>query len=257
MYDVTPFKPSFRVYDKDTKAFTGDVFDCPIEARNFIYDIAKHTSNHHYNRSRISYTLRLEPDFTYQVWVSRSYRVEEAVYYGGFKCRSPRDIYVTKSVPAANHCIIDNFGHVITEADINAAIAQRWLDRQREAGKTGWHWRDHREEQDKRLLIIKGSPSKLKRTYGTRRIGSWGGNYLPHEASYENEITSYQRVPHCQQERRVNEGHENEYGQSIVRASRRGRFALPSSYDDMQCQAWGQRKCWKHNSKRRKQWVPK
>lgn len=55
---------------------------------------------------------------------------------------------------------------------------------------------------------------------------------------------------------RQNNGHVNEYGESIVRGRRR-KSNIPTSWDDLPNSRRHTRRSWKHNTKRRHQWMEK
>ena len=250
MQDVLPFKPRYRVYHKVARRFTGDEFDCPIEANAFLAQTVVRVVH---SQPYISYTLRRERDHEYTVYGQQSYIRPDNIPEGRYWF--PSYYKVHKSCPAAEHCIMDSFGHVVTEEDLSYARKLKYYNEVYVPRYTRY---DDRHETDVRLEIFKGDAKKLKTTYGTRREGISGRlEFKTHDWDYRSEVHGWHRIPHCQPERRANEGHVNEYGPEIVRASRRARYALPSSYDDKACGVWDQRKCWKHNSKRRKQWVPK
>lgn len=244
MLDVTPFKPSYRLYNKTTRSFTGEVFDCPLEALGAIREKVTRVQ---YDQPWYSQTLRLEADFTYKVCVARSFTVDEGKFYGASNWyRMPRSIYITKSVPAAEYCIRDSFGSVITEADLNAV--RREL-RNRYFNHRYSDWEARRENTGKRLTRTKGSGAKIKAVCEQVR-STWGSG------EYTNRVRGYYRSFRTANELRQNEAHTNEYGRDIVRP-RRGARHLPRYWDDKSVAISRAEGSWKHHSKRRKQWVPK
>ena len=94
---------------------------------------------------------------------------------------------------------------------------------------------------------------KIKISYATythRYWWSWKQEYIDSELFV---VCGYLRHIKTTNERRQNAAHADEYGPELVRGKRRGRN-LPDAWEDISLNTWGQRKCWKHNSKRRKQY---
>ena len=236
--EVTPFKATYRLYNKTTRRFTGVEFACPVEAVDHLRDTVTRVV---YSQPYVSYTLRLEADHTYKAQVARSFTVDEGKFYGEYWYRGPRDIYVTKSAPAAEHCILDNFGKIVTEQDINVARRDRWVSR----WDNGWEERERRYAlKGVRLTRIKGSADKVKPSCEQVRCPWRVGDYT-------NRIRGYHRGPQTTNEKRQNCAHVDEYGEGLVRGRRR---CLPSNWVDRQVSIRGAEDSWKHHSKRRKQW---
>ena len=107
-----------------------------------------------------------------------------------------------------------------------------------------------RTKEQARRVWTKDNVNKLKMHYSVVPNPDWWSEYD------EMWCSSYHRRIKTTQEHRMNEAHMSEYGDEMVRGKRRYR-QLPNSWDDVPTGIWDGRKCWKHNSKRRKQWVPK
>lgn len=243
--EVAPFKPTYRAFSKVLRGFKGGEFACILEVTDFIYKQARHPQS-----PAISYTLKREGDVSYQT-------NHRQVYYGDntdYKWQRYRYTHDIKYAPPAEWCIIDSFGHVLTKDNIDALRyeANRERNRARWAARES-RW-DARERLKTRLLYRKGSAKKIKFNYRVRLYHSyWRGN----EVSYHNEVRGHYRYPKTHKERAANYAHAHEYGAELVRAHRRTRYGLPSSWDERPCSAWKTEDSWKHHSKRPKQWIPK
>ncbi len=141
--------------------------------------------------------------------------------------------------------IYDNLGNIITANELfqhkpEAPSYKPWKNRDQ--------WYHHRELTDRNLCKRKGDGKKIKSDWATvETIDNFG------EVDYDCGH-AYFRTVNTKNEQTQNTAHVEEYGQEIVRGRRRN---LVSSWDDISSGYWGCRRSWKHNSKRRKQWVPK
>lgn len=107
----------------------------------------------------------------------------------------------------------------------------------------------HRELTDRGLCKRKSDGKKIKTNWATvETVDTFG------EVSY-SVGHSYFRSVCTKNEITQNLAHENEYGSEFVRGGRRGK-SIPTSWDDISSSYWSCRRSWKHNSKRKKQWIP-
>lgn len=144
-------------------------------------------------------------------------------------------------------CIVNHLGGVVHPDEIKAA-------------SSGYVYRNHgREARNKKrntikvgLVKRKGDGNKIKSDWAYRKY--W--NTYSQEIDFTNDSLGYFRRISTTAEHRANAGCDADYGQGFVRGARRGGN-LPNSWDDVHCGAYGLSACWKHNSKRRKQWKPK
>lgn len=109
-------------------------------------------------------------------------------------------------------------------------------------------------KRDEDLLLRKNNIKKIKQTY---RSGYYYSEYRDEGYYIVGTILSSFRRIKTKSERSKNEcilkEYRNEY-HNLVRGKRR---KLPNNYDDIHLGVYDQYKSWKHNSKRRKQWIPK
>ena len=144
-------------------------------------------------------------------------------------------------------CIMTHLGDVVHPDEIKAASG-RYVYR-----NNGWEARNKKRNIIKVGLVKrKGDGNKIKSDWAYRE--SW--NTYTQEIDFTNDSFGYFRRISTTAEHRANAGCDADYGQGFVRGARRGHN-LPNSWDDVQCGAYGLSACWKHNSKRRKQWKPK
>lgn len=143
-----------------------------------------------------------------------------------------------------NFVIISDTGRIFTHEEIKAAIAEN-----RKPFRYSWEGREERRDiLERRLIAVRGSGLKIKTQYALHEDSGWDGT--PRLRSY---VGGYHRFPKTHPERVQNIAHVDEYGWWAVRGKRR---KLPSSWDDRYCGMYDKRDCWKHHSKRRKQWIP-
>ncbi|QDJ96293.1 hypothetical protein Xoosp13_106 [Xanthomonas phage Xoo-sp13] len=146
------------------------------------------------------------------------------------------------------YCITDLYGNVIPIAEVNAAAGGRTYRNH------NWEVRELKWDQTvQRLVKVKGDGKKIKKDWAYTNNGGYGfGRYC----EYANRAVGSIRYVRTQAERRASAAHDADYGQGLVRAARRGRH-LPHSWDDPRCGMYDLQICWKHSTKRRKQWIPK
>lgn len=243
--EVTPFQPTYRAYNKATRGFYGEESARLSEVTGFIYAQPRHPQS-----PAISYTLKKEGTTSYHVNHRQVYVGDDVQW----KHQRFRYIFDIAYAPPAEWCVVDNNGTVLSKDAIAAIQYIEYREDRQARYERREAQRDTYEARKARLVYRKGSPKKIKATYRVRPYHSyWRG----HSVSYHNEVRGYYRHPKNQRERAANYAHAHEYGEQLVRAHRRTREGLPSSWDDRSCSAWKTEDSWKHHSKRRKQWIPK
>lgn len=107
---------------------------------------------------------------------------------------------------------------------------------------------------DVNLILRKNNIKKIKQTYRS------GYHYYPfiNKGYYIPGIilSSFRKIK-TKSERSKNASILKEYRNEYLNLIRSKRANLPNSYDDIHLGVYDQYKSWKHNSKRRKQWIPK
>jgi hypothetical protein len=142
--------------------------------------------------------------------------------------------------------IVNQYGDIVSLSDI-------WDAGRKPYRNHGWEDRcKKRNTIESNLVKCKGDGNKIKSDWAYRE--SW--NNYSQEVDYTNDSFGYFRRISTTAERRANLGCDADYGQGFVRGARSYRN-IPNSWDDVNCGAYGLSACWKHNSKRRKQWKPK
>lgn len=144
--------------------------------------------------------------------------------------------------------VFDNLGSVIEVRELAKHKAVK-----PNSNYKGWkarheQWYYHRELTDRNLCKRKGDGKKIKTYWSTVEDIDNNG-----DIRYDI-VAGYFRSVNTKNEQTANDAHMDEYGQEMVRGKRR---YLPTAWDDVQSSYWGCRRSWKHNSKRRKQWVPR
>lgn len=112
---------------------------------------------------------------------------------------------------------------------------------------------EYYERMAQRLIRYKNNSSKIKK------------NYAAGQTSYSKELPSYDPCfamsyfakIRTANERRILEGVKAEYDREYYGLVRGKRSLLPTAWDDKKISARYTYKSWKHNSKRRKQWMSK
>jgi hypothetical protein len=228
--EVQPYANTFRVFNKiEHKVY--EEYDDVLLASG---DIANKVNVNRYDYQQVSFTLKLEPDFSYVIYGP----------YMGYNNKRKNDVGYLKASPWV---ILTDLGDIVTKDELETARRARHYFRGHDYGSI---WK-RREESRKRLLRVKNSPLRIKETFGTvHSIDSRG------EDSYDNPLRYYYRRPKTYQERKAAIAHSDEYGNEIVRGARK-KTSLPTGWDDLPISTWKTERSWKHNSKRRKQWIPK
>lgn len=231
--EVPKFQIEYRVFDK-TKREVCAIFDdlCDAAAYCEINNPVKK-----WDVPSISYTLKSEKDYSFCDFSGR--------YMGQ---GLPRE-YNVVSYPAPNYVILTNLGDIVTKQEIVSARKAKYKYRRRKWDMD--EWIKARYVRNARLVYKKGSGNKIKKTYRKIDIGCKDSDH-----NFINVINSYWRPVKTNSETRRACAHANEYGRQIVRAKRRHKN-LPSLFDDYASDVWHTEKSWKHNSKRRKRWIPK
>ena len=144
--------------------------------------------------------------------------------------------------------VYDNLGTIVEVKELAKHKAVKPDFRYKSWEERTKQWYYHRELTDRNLCKRKGDGKKIKNEWTTvDYVDTYG------EVSYHYN-KGYHRYVRTKNEQTANDAHMDEYGQEMVRGKRR---YLPTSWDDVSTSYWGCRRSWKHNSKRRKQWVPK
>lgn len=230
--EVEQHRVKYRVFDKEQRQFCSEFED--------LYDAIVycevHAETKRWNVPKISHTLKTEAEYKevrtgYRLVYDKLIRVYENFYY-----------------PAAKFVILTDLGDVVGKEEIDEA---RKLNRVWKNGRWGPEWEEYCYQRDSRLVCSKGSPKKIKQTYRKfyKGFGRWGHDF-------SRVIWSYYRHPRTHGEKKQACAHADEYGEQIVRAKRRYNN-VPDAWDEYCSDVYRTEKSWKHNSKRRKQWIPK
>lgn len=150
--------------------------------------------------------------------------------------------YYGRDIPPALNVIVNDLGDPVSKEEIRDCSVG-YKSRNYE----GRH--KYRDENKMRMLRVKGSPAKIKKSC---EHVPW---YWCDEVGYTTLVLGYGKRVSTMNEKKANEGHIDEYGDCIVRGARRPRH-LPDAWDDKPIAIWDTMYSWKHNSKRRKQWIP-
>lgn len=143
--------------------------------------------------------------------------------------------------------IYDNLGRVV-EPGILTNHKPKNPDYKNSYRKSYEEWRNKRNKIDRSLCKHKGDARKVKTNWAvTETVDKYG------DVDYTYAHSHFRSVG-TKNEQTQNVAHMDEHGYEMVRGRRR---KLVSSWDDVTSSYWGCRRSWKHNSKRRKQWVPK
>src|SRR5690606_2359359 len=110
-----------------------------------------------------------------------------------------------------------------------------------------------RNERNYRLLYTRKNLKKIKPAY--RKYKEYYYTYGRHYYHYNNICGRSYRKVKTFSEAKATCGHQVDYGEDIVRA-KRGYKTIPNSWDDISTGIYKKQYSWKHNSKRRKQWIP-
>jgi hypothetical protein len=229
--EVVPYSPSYRVYDKDKAVFVKE-FDTVEEAVKFVND----QPLVHPQQPRLSYTLKLEPEYRYTVYLGIIF---DSTARFGYR-RETQPAYA----PAARWVILNEFGDIVSKEEVEDI-------RRRNYRRRYWRGEDPRYIATwERLVSVKGDAKKVKTNFVAREDPRDNGQ----SRSFSFKVWGYDRHIRTTNEIRTNEGHINEYGEEFVRGRRR---KIPTAWEDIRSGRWDKRKSWKDSTKRRKQWVPK
>lgn len=217
--EVLPYDPSYRVFSTSTSKIVAE-FEHLTDAIEFI--------RHNVTRS---YGPRLQADGPI------------TVYCPPWHEKYPSPTYVP---PPENWLLTDEFGdEVSTDNWLHDRLLERYAYREKLRKIRSKKY----DEFKVSLWGTKASPRKIKRNCQTFPDVDYSG-----KPCYTNHIRGYHRYPKTQRERRLLDGIINEYGEALVRGERRN---LPTNWDDRVCTLGHAEPSWKHNSKRKKQWIPK
>lgn len=112
---------------------------------------------------------------------------------------------------------------------------------------------EYYERMAQRLIRYKNNSLKIKKNYAAGQT-----SYSEERPSYDPCFAmSYFAKIRTANERRILEGVKAEYDREYYGLVRGKRSLLPTAWDDKKISARYTYKSWKHNSKRRKQWMPK
>lgn len=230
--EVEQHQVKYRVFDKTQKKFC-DEFEDLYDA---IVYCEVHAETKRWNVPKISHTFKTEAEY-------KEVRIEHRLVYDKFVL-----VYENFYYPAAKFVILTDLGDVVGKEDIDEA---RKLNRVWKNGRRWLEWEEYCYKRDSRLVCSRGSPKNIKQTYRKiyRGFGQWGHDF-------RNEVWSYYRSPRTHGEIKQACAHADEYGEQIVRAKRR-YHSIPNARDELRSDVYSTQKSWKHNSKRRKQWIPK
>lgn len=230
--DVEEHKATYKVFDKVARevcARFDDLYDAVIFCNvNAVVN--------RWGAPRISHTLKTEPEY-------KEIKTVMSVVDGKL-CR----VYNTVYHPAAKYVILNDLGDIVTAEDVDECCR---YNRVWKSGRWSDDWKQRDFEEGSRLVYVKGSSKKIKPAYHKVYGGHW---YWGH--TFRNKIWSYYRHPRTHGEKKQACAHADEYGDQIVRAARRYNN-VPDAWDEYRSDVYATEKSWKHNSKRRKQWVPK
>lgn len=231
--EVEQHRVKYRVFDKEQRQFCSEFED--------LYDAIVYcevnTETKRWNIPKISHTLKTESD--YSEMRTKLERVD-----GVFR----RTVLDFIKYPAAKFVILNDLGDVVGKEEVDSC---RKLNRPRKAERARMLWEKSQFRRNVRLVCSRGSPKKIKQTYRKfyKGFGRWGHDF-------SRVIWSYYRHPRTHGEIKQACAHADEYGEQIVRAKRRYNN-VPDAWDEYCSDVYRTEKSWKHNSKRRKQWVPK
>lgn len=233
--EVLPYNPSYRVFSTSTSKIVAE-FETYNEARNFLSRNTPPRCPYTFYNVIRPYGYRLQADVA-----PRPITVKPQPWH---ETHSP----LIHTPPLENWVITDEFGDEVPVGK-DYWRTDEWIKRHN-ARQT------HREiswakydEFKKTLWGTKTNPRNIKPDCRTYPDVNYSG-----ESCYTNFARWYYRHPKTQRERRLLDGIINEYGEELVRGVRRN---LPTNWDDRQRSLGKTEKSWKHNSKRKKQWIPK
>lgn len=220
LINIDPFELSYRVFNKANNDIE---YQCTSLYETFEYAKAHYTPKN-YNIPLLSFTLKRE-----QPIVIKHYNKP-----------------LISIFPPPEIVIQTNFGDIVSNDEIRNEIK-----RNRKISKYDF-WKE-RNERDYNLLYTRKNRKKLKAAY--RKYKYLYYSYGLYHYRYSNVSGNSFRKIKTFSEARETCGHQSDYGENIIRA-KRGYKTIPSSWDDVSSGLWKKQYSWKHNSKRRKQWIP-
>lgn len=228
--EVPAYAPTYRVYDKKTHKF---VFKSKVLIDCVLFVCDGNLNRFYHREPVVSFTLKTEPTSFAVSYDSRRLRFD------------PIDPIEPARFVILRDDVIVNMAEIKTARQ--AYLKNRKINR--DLGKSD----ADRVKRNRFLKNIrrKRNIDKVKETYSFEVDHSVR---FPNTVCFKNKVCSSFKKIKTFQELKLNCGHVIEYGYAMVRGRRR---KLPTAWDDIPCQVWKQKKSWKHNSKRRKQWKPR
>lgn len=144
--------------------------------------------------------------------------------------------------------VYDNLGRIITRKELASIKMGRPEYNNARYERRQEMFDYQRNLTDSALCKCKSDTKKVKTHWATAetvdRFGNEGYDYSPY----------YTHSVRVKNEQTANEAHSEEYGANLIRGK---RSSLPNPWDGKPSSFSGCRRSWKHNSKRRKQWIAK
>lgn len=241
IHNVEPFRLTYTVQN----IYTGEKFDKLQSIENALYYarfLIRHPKTKTYLGKNVSYAGSFYELFTnsfrksphgWTIYIKRGVRyqwVDEVV-----RTDSPPIIIYDNLGAVVEPRILTN--HKAINPDYRISYHQSYAE-----------WQKKRNKIDSGLCKHKGDARKVKTNWAViETVDKYGDVDYTYAHSHFRSVAT-------KNEQTQNVAHMDEYGYEMVRGRRR---KLVSSWDDVSSSYWGCRRSWKHNSKRRKQWVPK
>lgn len=145
--------------------------------------------------------------------------------------------------------------YTMIEVETNAIVSLDIIEANYKITKNTRDYKNLRKINDNKIRRIKFYKKNIRRIKKNYSVGT---HYFYNEMSlYPCEFLGYHASVSTTNEIRLLEGIVNEYEREYPGLVRGKRKNLPTSWDDQAISAYATHKSWKHNSKRKKQWVPK
>lgn len=219
--DVEPYKHTYRVFNKILKKYELNNVDI-VEAVEYVYKKHRET-NVGWGCPVVSETFRRELDIVDSRFISWL-----------------PSKYITNVTPPPKYLITDEVDGIVTLRRVQELYNIHFRKRR------NYEFSDCVNERLYRDIKRK----KIKRAY---RYAPY--NYGNGIISYRNVVCGYHRTIKTSNEIRKACADITDYGFEFVRAKRNHKN-IPNSWDDINSNIYSTKKSWKHNSKRRKQWIP-
>ena len=233
------FGAPYNVFDKNVQKIVG-VFDTYEDMIHFVKDYFSKVYNK--RADELFHAHRKRTPIAFQR-VQRRYQIfDYDAAPDDYGYRYPRYKTDYENYVLQGFYVTDYLGDVLDKLDYSVVKAEKnWEERKLAE--------DHQQKIDSYRVRTKRNPNKIKLPYAmVYRERRWSsGEY----GYYNADIIGYFRNTHTAQIFRQIEGVEIEDGEPLVRKK---RTRVPTTYDDVTLNVYGQGKSWKHNSKRRKQW---